>query len=171
MKSGCQGVKVTGDTPVALTDLGIRKAKAAERPFKLCDSLGVFVLVKPNGSKFWRQKYVFGGKERLVAHGAHAAVSLREARQKRDDIREILAAFVDPAVQKRLADIEAEAKARTTLLHVAEDYLKAARDRDLAPATMQKQERHVRTLAEATLTGSRYGEASSPGTIESTPVF
>lgn len=65
---------------MALTDLKIKKTKAANRPYKLYDSLGLFVLVNPNGSKLWRQKYQLDGKERLIAHGSYPAVALREAR-------------------------------------------------------------------------------------------
>jgi hypothetical protein len=77
---------------VALTDLKIKKAKAKEKSYKLYDSLGLFVLVRPNGSKLWRQKYQLNGKESTIAHGSYPAVSLRDARQKRDEIRDQLAA-------------------------------------------------------------------------------
>ena len=72
---------------MALTDLKIKKAKAKDRPYKIYDSLGLFVLVKPNGSKLWRQKYQLDGKERTIAHGSYPAVSLRDARNRRDEIR------------------------------------------------------------------------------------
>ena len=134
---------------LALTDLKIRKSKALEKPYKVYDSLGLFVLVNPNGSKLWRQKYKLHGKEKLVTHGAYPEVSLREARQKRDDIRQQLADGSDPAVQKRLDRIQAETLSRTTFLLVAEEYLQLAYDRELADATMRKKIWHVHTLAEA----------------------
>ncbi len=133
---------------MALTDLKIKKAKAKEKPYKIYDSLGLFVLVKPNGSKLWRQKYQLDGKERTIAHGSYPVVSLREARNKRDEIREQLATGTDPAVQKRLDQIEAETQARNTFLLVAEEYLQMAYDRELADATMRKKIWHVHTLAE-----------------------
>jgi len=133
---------------VALTDLKIKKAKPQDRPFKMYDSLGLFVLVNPNGSKLWRQKYQLDGKERTIAHGSYPVVSLRDARQKRDEIRDQLAAGTDPAVQKRLDQIEAETQARTTFLLVAEEYLQMAYDRELADATMRKKIWHIHTLAE-----------------------
>ncbi|ASP20090.1 prophage CP4-57 integrase [Antarctobacter heliothermus] len=134
---------------MALTDLKIKKAKTAEKPYKLYDSLGLFVLVNPNGSKLWRQKYTFRGKERLLAHGSYPDVSLREARAKRDAIRVQLAEGTDPTVQKRLDEIEAETKARTTFLLVAEEYLQQAEDRELAEITLKKKRWHIHTLAEA----------------------
>jgi len=134
---------------LALTDLKIRKSKALEKPYKVYDSLGLFVLVNPNGSKLWRQKYKLHGKEKLVTHGAYPEVSLKEARQKRDDIRQQSANGSDPAVQKRLDRIQAETLSRTTFILVAEEYLQMAYDRDLADATMRKKIWHVHTLAEA----------------------
>lgn len=133
---------------MALTDLKIKKANAKERAYKLYDSLGLFVLVKPNGSKLWRQKYQINGKERLVAHGSYPRISLREARQLRDEIRDQLEAGTDPSVKKRLDQIEAETQARTTFLLVAEEYLQMAYDRELADATMHKKNWHIYTLAE-----------------------
>ncbi len=91
-----------------LNDLKIRKAKAAEKPYKIYDSLGLFVLVQPNGSKLWRQKYTIGGKERVLAHGKYPAISLKAARDKRDKIRDQLAQDTDPAVQRRLVLIVTE---------------------------------------------------------------
>ncbi|WP_104017812.1 tyrosine-type recombinase/integrase [Roseovarius nitratireducens] len=133
---------------MALTDLKIKKAKAKEKPYKMYDSLGLFVLVNPNGSKLWRQKYQLDGKERTIAHGSYPAVTLREARSKRDAIRDQLAAGADPAVQKRLDQIEAETQARMTFLLVAEEYLQMAYDRELADATIRKKIWHIHTLAE-----------------------
>ncbi|UXX81782.1 tyrosine-type recombinase/integrase [Roseovarius pelagicus] len=134
---------------MALTDLKIRKAKSKEKPYKVYDAHGLFVLIKPNGSKLWRQKYKHLGKERLVTHGSYPDVSLREARAKRDAISAQLESGVDPAVQKRLNQIEAETQARTTFLLVAEEFIQQAYDRELADATMRKKVWHIHTLAEA----------------------
>ena len=133
---------------MTLTDLKIRKAAAAEKPYKLYDSLGLFVLVNPNGSKLWRQKYTYQGKERLVAHGTYPLVPLKDARQKRHGIREQLSRGIDPMVQKQLDRIEAETQARTTFLLVAEEFLQMARDRGLADATLRKKVWQIEKLAE-----------------------
>lgn len=133
---------------MALTDLKVRKAKAEAKPYKIYDSLGLFLLVKPNGSKLWRQKYKSQGKERLLTHGSYPDVSLREAREKRDAVRAQMADGVDPAVQRKLDQIEAETMARTTFLLIAEEFLEQSRERELAEATMRKKEWQVHTLAE-----------------------
>lgn len=54
---------------MALSDVKIRKAEIRDKPYKLADGGGLFVLVKPNGSKIWQQKYRHFGKERLLSHG------------------------------------------------------------------------------------------------------
>jgi integrase len=131
-----------------LSDVKIKKAKPLTKPYKLSDGKGLFLLVKPNGSKLWQQKYRFGDKERLLSHGSYPEVPLVSARRKLADARELLAEGKDPAVEKRLADIEAETQARNTFLLVAEEVLKQAYDRELADATMRKKIWQVHTLAE-----------------------
>jgi len=133
---------------MALTDLKIRKAKTETRPYKMSDGGGLFVLVKPNGSKLWQQKYRHLGKERLLSHGQYPDVTLAQARKKRDEARSLLAEGGDPSVQKRIEQIEAETQARTTFLLVAEEYIQQSYDRELADATMRKKIWHIHTLAE-----------------------
>ncbi|WP_299881379.1 integrase arm-type DNA-binding domain-containing protein [uncultured Sulfitobacter sp.] len=132
-----------------LTDLKIRKATNRDKPYKLADGNGLFLLIKPNGSKLWQQKYRHFGKERLLSHGPYPDVTLAQARQKRDEARALLAGGGDPSVQKRLDQIEAKTQARTTFILVAEEYLQQAIDRELAEATMRKKIWHVHTLAAA----------------------
>lgn len=132
---------------MALSDIKIRKAEIRDKPYKLSDGGGLFVLVKPNGSKIWQQKYRHFGKERLLSHGIYPDVTLAQARKKRDEARAMVASGDDPAVQKRLDQIEAETQSRTTFLLVAEEYLQMAHDRELADATLRKKVWHVETLA------------------------
>lgn len=132
---------------MALTDLKIRKAKQEDKPYKMHDSLGLFFLVNPNGSKLWRQKYKRLGKERVVTHGSYPAVSLAEARRKRDAVRLEIDSGGDPAQQKKLDKIAAETQARMTFKLVAEEFLEDAAERDLAPATMRKKRWYLMDLA------------------------
>ena len=85
---------------MALSDVNIRKAEIRDKPYKLSDGEGLFVLVKSNGSKIWQQKYHHFGKDRLLSHGIYPDVTLPQARIKRDDARAIVANGDDPAVQK-----------------------------------------------------------------------
>lgn len=81
---------------MALTDIAVRNAKAADKPRKVTDGRGMHLLVQPNGGKYWRLKYRFGGKEKLLALGVYPDVSLAAARKARDQARELLAQGVDP---------------------------------------------------------------------------
>ncbi|MDI7923381.1 tyrosine-type recombinase/integrase [Ferirhizobium litorale] len=85
-----------------LTDTQIKKAKPAEKPFKLSDAGGLHLYVTPAGGKLWRLKYRFGGKEKLLSIGPYPAVSLLDARTARDDAKSVLRQGKDPGVAKKL---------------------------------------------------------------------
>lgn len=84
-----------------LTDIAAKTAKPKERPYKLSDGMGLYLLVKPNGSKYWRLKYRFLGKEKMLALGVYPQTTLKKARDKRDNARKILEAGDDPSMVKR----------------------------------------------------------------------
>ncbi|GKS69951.1 integrase [Nitrosomonas sp. PY1] len=84
-----------------LTDTAIRNAKPGDKPRKLADKKGLFLLIHPNGSKYWRLKYRYGGKEKMLALGVYPDVGLREARDRRDEARKLLANGVDPGIVKK----------------------------------------------------------------------
>ncbi len=86
-----------------LTDTAIRKYKSAEKPIRLFDGGGLYLEVSPAGSKMWRVKYRFGGKEKRLALGIYPDVSLASARQKRDEARKVLADGIDPSEQRKAA--------------------------------------------------------------------
>lgn len=131
-----------------LREMEVRKAKPKESPYKLSDGDGLHLLVKPNGSKLWQQRYRFLDKEMVLSHGQYPAVGIAEARRKRDAARKLLAEGTDPGVQKKLDRINSENAARTTFLLVAEEYLEMMYDRELADQTMKKKHWHIHTLAE-----------------------
>lgn len=80
-----------------LTDIKIRQAKAGDKPTKLTDGNGLYLLVKPSGSKLWRYKYRIAGKENLFAIGEYPTVSLQDARAARDDARELVKKGLHPS--------------------------------------------------------------------------
>ena len=84
-----------------LTDTTIRKIKPGEKPLKLSDEKGMFLLVTPAGGKLWRMKYRIDGKEKLLALGAYPEVTLADARQRRDDARKLLSNGVDPGDHRK----------------------------------------------------------------------
>ncbi len=130
-----------------LSEFKISKAKSREKPYKLADGGGLFLLVKPNGSKLWQQKYRHLGKERLLSHGKYPDVTLAQARQKLHDARALLAEGKDPATKKKLDRITAETQARTTFKLVAEEYLENSAERGLADSTMKKKRWFLLDLA------------------------
>lgn len=84
-----------------LTDTAIRQAKPAEMPYKKTDEKGLFILIQPTGAKWWRLKYRFGGKEKLLSLGTYPQVTLSQARAIRDQYRVMLAQGIDPGEQRK----------------------------------------------------------------------
>lgn len=84
-----------------LTDVKVRNAKPQDKPYKFSDSGGLFLLITSSGSKYWRLKYRFEGKEKLLAIGVYPNVSLAEAREKRDHAKKQIANGVDPSAFKK----------------------------------------------------------------------
>ncbi len=86
---------------MALTDREIRQAKPKIKLYKLSDEKGLRLHVMPNGAKYWRHKYYLNGKEGNAAYGVYPEVSLREARDRRDETRKLLRDGIDPKELKR----------------------------------------------------------------------
>ncbi|VVE74016.1 integrase [Pandoraea captiosa] len=86
---------------MALTDVEVRKAAPREKQYRLTDTAGMYVQVMPNGSKHWRLKYRFGGKEKLLALGSYPEISLAEARKRRDEARLQLSNGSDPGAARK----------------------------------------------------------------------
>lgn len=84
-----------------ITDTAIRSAKPKEKPYKLFDGGGLFLLVKPNGSRLWRLKYHVDGREKLLSVGIYPDVSLKSARDRREDARRMVAAGLDPSAKRK----------------------------------------------------------------------
>lgn len=121
-----------GGLPLALTDLAIKKAAARPKEWKLSDEKGLYVLVKPSGSKLWRWKYRFAGKEKKLAFGAYPEVSLAEARGLRDEWRAVLRAGRDPQVEREQQRAAAATQSLETFELIARAWHKQ-RSKTLAP--------------------------------------
>jgi integrase len=122
-----------------LTDTAIRNAKPKEKPYKVADSQGLYLLVNPGGSKLWRVKYRINGTERKLALGAYPEITLAEARTARDAARKQLAHAIDPNAAKRQAKNEASIRARNTFASVAEELIEKKDKEGRATATLDKQ--------------------------------
>jgi integrase len=86
---------------MSLNDLICKNAKPKEKEYKLSDSEGLYLLVKPNGTRSWCMKYRFAGKERKLSIGLYPSVGLSEARDKRGEARKLLEAGTDPSQMKK----------------------------------------------------------------------
>lgn len=94
---------------MALTDVKIRNRKSGEKQIKLFDGNGLYLLVTPSGSKLWRLKYRFEGKEKLLAIGPYPEISLATARMHREEARRQLIGGIDPgAVRKAQRQAQTE---------------------------------------------------------------
>ena len=107
-----------------LSPLQIKNAKPKDKPYRMFDGAGLYVEVSPSGGKLWRMKYTFNGAEKRVSFGAFPAVSLADARIKRDEAKALLAKGVDPSLQKQIDKKIKVERAGNTFDVVAKEWLK-----------------------------------------------
>ncbi len=107
-----------------LTALSASNANPAEKPYKLADGGGMYLEVMPNGSKYWRLKYRFAGKERRLALGVYPKMSLADARKERDRAKDFLKAGTDPSeeMSKKALKVASMASAENSLEAVAREW-------------------------------------------------
>ncbi len=123
---------------MALTDLQLKQATPRERDWKLADAGGLYILVRPNGSKLWRMKYRQHGREKKLSFGGYPEVGLRDARLLRDEARVEIGRGGDPARRKREEKIAAFIRAGDTFESVAHEYIAKREAEGLAMATLVK---------------------------------
>ena len=87
---------------MALTDTSIRNSKPGECPRKIFDERGLYLLIMPEGHRWWRLKYWFQGKEKLISLGTYPEIGLKQARQRRNVARQLIAEGIDPSVERKL---------------------------------------------------------------------
>jgi integrase len=105
---------------MALTDIKVRTVKPLDKPFKLTDGEGMHLLVNPNGAKYWRLQYRFGGKQKMLALGVYPTVTLADARKRREMAKKLVSDGIDPAEKKKEDKIEQSGS--TTFEAVARDW-------------------------------------------------
>ncbi len=105
-----------------LTDTAIRKAKPAENRKRLSDGKGLYIEVAPSGGKWWRLKYRFSGKEKRISLGTYPEVSLKQARDRRDNARAQVADGIDPSVQRRADKAAMHRASVETFAAIAEEW-------------------------------------------------
>lgn len=108
---------------MALSATQVKSAKATDKPYKLADGGGLYLLVQLNGAKYWRLDYRFAGKRKTLAVGVYPAVSLLQARERRDDARKLLANSIDPGAVKKARKVAGVALAENSFEVVAREWL------------------------------------------------
>jgi integrase len=125
-----------------LTDVAIQRAKPRPKPYKIFDTDGLFLLVRPNGAKWWRLKYRFGGKEKLLSLGIYPHVTLKDARERRDKERKKLAHFIDPAASRKVDKAAWDESQANTFEVVAREWI-ASRASIWTPSNTKKTTRRL----------------------------
>lgn len=134
---------------MALTDTAVRNAKAREKPYKLGDSLGLFLLVQPSGGKLWRLKYRIDGREKKLGIGTYPEIGLAEARERRDEARKMISFGKDPSREKQQARHRAKVAAANNFGEIAQEYIDKRRREGLATSTANKSEYYISRLGPA----------------------
>jgi len=121
-----------------LKDLEIKAIKPRKTSFKKADGKGLYIEVFPNGSKLWRLKFRFAGKEKRLALGSYPEVSLAEARKRREDARAVLEKGSDPSMVRKHEKAAAKVSAENSFARVAVEYVEKTEKEGRAPATVLK---------------------------------
>ena len=106
-----------------LTDTQIKALKPDLKPRKISDEKGLYLLLQPTGAKLWRLQYRVGGKEKLLALGSYPDVGLKDARNRRDEARKLLADGVDPGEQRKAQKAATEARALNSFEVICREWL------------------------------------------------
>ena len=108
---------------MSLTDTAIRNAKPSNKPIKLFDERGLYLEVSPTGGKWWRLKFRFDGKEKRLSLGVYPDVSLKDARDRRDTARKLLAEGIDPSENRKAQKLARADSAANSFEVVAREWL------------------------------------------------
>ena len=125
---------------MSITDTAVRNAKPGEKPVKIYDERGLFLIVTPAGGKWWRFRYSFDGKEKLLSLGVYPDVSLKEAREKRDEARKLIAQGIDPGAERKADKAAVVALTENCFEAICRQWLAARKD------TVEAAQ-HLKTLA------------------------
>jgi hypothetical protein len=114
---------------MSLSDFACKNAKPKDRPYRLADGDGLYLLVQKTGSKLWQLRYRYLEKENILSFGKYPLVSLLDARERRDDAKRLLIAGINPSTKRKEEKVTALAEARTTFGLIAEEYITRMEDR------------------------------------------
>lgn len=123
-----------------LTDTRIRQLKAESKPYKVADGGGLYLLITPNGSKLWRLRYRFNGRENVLSFGPYPDISLARARERRHEAKALLAEKIDPSAQAKADKAELAAKNEHTFEKIAAELIDKLRREEKAETTLRKKQ-------------------------------
>lgn len=129
-----------GNRQKSLTAVSVKRAKPKDKPYKLSDRDGLYLYVKPNGSRLWRMNYRFHGAQKTISFGRWPEVTLADAREKTLRARRCLADGIDPCEQKKLDRIAASIAQANTFKAISDEWLEKVSLEERAPMTIRKYE-------------------------------
>lgn len=151
-------LKITGvDTVMPLSDPAIKNAKSTAKPYKMPDEKGMYLLVNPNGGKYFRLDYRFGGKRKTLALGVYPDISLKQAREKRDTAKKQISDGIDPCAIKKEDKITKD----HTFEKVTRDWFASA-THTVREITQQKKIRRFERLVFPSIGNMIHAEIKSP---------
>lgn len=112
---------------MALTDTTIRNAKPTDKTYAIADERGLSIQIKPSGGKWWRLRYRHDGKEKMLSLGTYPDVGLKEAREKRDEARKLIAAGVDPSQHRKAAKSAKQERSANSFEVICREWLENKR--------------------------------------------
>jgi integrase len=130
-----------------LTALAIQNAKPRDKEYKLADGDGLHLLISPNGRKHWRLRYRFGGKQLMLSLGTYPAVSLADARARRDQAQKLIADGINPSQQRKLEKLTKEIANRNTFGAIVEEHLQKQKETGISENTLEKNRWMLQKLA------------------------
>ena len=143
-----------------LSEAKVRYAKAGEKPVKMFDGGGLFLLIQPAGGKLW-DRYRFAGKQKTLALGLYPIVSLADARSGRDEARKMVAHGIDPSLRRKVARREAMTAAANTFRLLGEEFM-AKQEREGRAAVTLNKNRWLLSLADEEIGDRPVSEITAP---------
>jgi len=98
---------------MALTDIAVKNAKPGPKTTRLRDERGLYLEISPKGGKWWRLRYTFGGKANMLSLGVYPDISLKEARDRRDEARKLIANGIDPSAARKAGKVQTASEGET----------------------------------------------------------
>ena len=123
-----------------LSEVAVRQAKPGDKAYRLADGGGLYLEVMPNGSRYWRLKYRYGGKEKRLALGVYPGVTLAKAREGARDAKTLLQEGGDPGEAKKQDKQKRLAALANTFTAIADEYLAKRKTEGAAKVTLEKLE-------------------------------